>query len=175
MNVERLIVGELEENTYILSINNNVLIIDPGCSALKIIEKIGNKKVDGILITHRHFDHIGALDYLINYYNTSFYDYSNIKEGKNNINNFNFEVIYNPGHTSDSISFYFYEYEFLFSGDFIFKGTIGRTDLETGNMFDMINSIKKICKYNPKIKIYPGHGDYTYLEDEMKYNYYFNK
>ena len=58
--------------------------------------------------------------------------------------------------------------------DFIFKGSIGRTDFEDGNIDEMVNSIEKIKKYIDSIVLYPGHGDSTTLGYEKKYNYYFN-
>ena len=60
----------------------------------------------------------------------------------------------------------------MFTGDFLFEGTIGRVDLPGGSIEDMLNSIKKIKKLSPTIKIYPGHGDITTLKDELKYNKY---
>ena len=60
----------------------------------------------------------------------------------------------------------------MFVGDFIFKGTIGRCDLKGGNINDMKRSINLIKKYDKKIKLYPGHGDYTTLEYEMNNNLY---
>ena len=60
----------------------------------------------------------------------------------------------------------------MFTGDFLFKGTIGRTDLETGNIIIMKNSIEKIKKYSDNIEIYPGHGNKTTLEYEKKHNLY---
>ena len=62
----------------------------------------------------------------------------------------------------------------MFTGDFIFKDTIGRTDFSNSNNSDMINSLKKISEYS-NIKIYPGHGDITYLDNEIKMlEYYLN-
>ena len=58
MKVERLIVGDLEENCYILTKNNKTLIIDPGDESTKIINFCKNKNVIGVLVTHHHFDHI---------------------------------------------------------------------------------------------------------------------
>ena len=60
----------------------------------------------------------------------------------------------------------------MFVGDLIFKGSIGRTDLEGANEEDMINSLKKIIKFEENIKIYPGHGPSTYLNEEKKTNPY---
>ena len=63
----------------------------------------------------------------------------------------------------------------MFVGDFIFKGTVGRMDLEGGNVEDMNNSLKKIVSYPKSIKLYPGHGESTTLEDEINTNYYLKK
>ena len=57
----------------------------------------------------------------------------------------------------------------MFTGDFIFKSAIGRTDLPGGNYKEMLNSLRKIKKYNKNIKVYPGHGDFTYLYNEFDY------
>lgn len=160
MLIDKVVVGILEENTYILSINNDVIVIDPGDEYNKIKHYINSKNVVGVLITHRHFDHIGALD---NFNDILIYDKSNLNEGTHTLGNFNFEVIYTPGHKEDAITFYFKDYNVMFTGDFIFKGAIGRTDLPGGNMESMINSLNKMRGYNKDIIIYPGHGDKTTL------------
>ncbi len=171
MNIKTLKVGPLETNCYILTKDNNQLIIDPGDNSKEIIKNI-DKNLIGILLTHRHPDHIGALNTIKEYFNVKVYDKSNLKEGINKINNFQFEVIYNPGHTFDSISFLFNKD--LFSGDFIFKDSIGRTDLG-GNRIDMINSITKILNYSTDLIIYPGHGPKTILKNEIEMLDYFKE
>lgn len=170
MNIEIVKVGFLETNCYILSIQDHVLVIDPGDDYDKINEVINNRVIDGVLITHNHFDHIGALDM---FDSNLVYDFNNLKEGKITLGKFSFEVIYNPGHKEDSISFYFDD-KYLFSGDFIFYESIGRTDLKGGNMNDMINSIKNTKRYNDNVIIYPGHGISTTFSHEREYNEYFN-
>lgn len=154
MKVEIIVVGELLTNCYIVTINNHLYIIDPGDEASRIIDFIGGRRVDAILVTHNHFDHIGALKELENYYSL-----------EANTNVIDFEVIDTPGHTLDSKTFYNKEYNAMFDGDFIFKGTIGRTDLG-GKMSLMFESIEKILKYNHEITLYPGHGDKTTIEAE---------
>lgn len=162
MNIKTVVVGMLGTNCYIIENNNECLIIDPGDEFEKIINNI-NKKVVGILLTHRHFDHIGALKDIKSHYNVMVYDKNTIMEGNNKIGSFLFEVIYNPGHTMDSISFIFNDN--IFVGDFIFKGCIGRCDL--GGDFNLMKqSIINILKFNKNYKIYPGHGDITNLNDE---------
>lgn len=166
MEINKVIVGPLETNCYILVKDNKCLVIDPGDEYNKIKEVIGNKCIVGVIITHYHFDHIGAL----NYFDESLVlDKNNLEEKEYNINNFNFEVIYTPGHRDDCITIYFQKEKVMFTGDFIFKNGIGRTDLEGGNTFDMMNSLKKISKYSKDIKVYPGHGESTYLFEENLY------
>ena len=174
MNIESIKVGYLRCNCYILDIDGNVLIIDPGDESDNIIKKINNRKVVGIIITHHHFDHIGAVDSLIDKYHVKVYDKNNLSEGMNTIDRFNFEVIYTPGHKEDLITIYFKEDKCMFCGDFIFKDSIGRCDLSGGNTIDMMKSIDKIKKYDKGITIYPGHGEITTLRYEINNNPYFN-
>ena len=168
MTIKNVKVGFLQENCYILNIDDEALIIDPGDEYEKIKETLGTLKLKAILITHRHFDHIGALPY---FKNTKIYEYKNLEEKEYKIGKFKFDVIYTKGHTSDSITFYFKETKDMFTGDFLFKNAIGRTDLKTGNDIEMQKSIEKIKKY-PNVKIYPGHGETTTLEEEIKNNPY---
>lgn len=172
MEIKRVIVGNLETNCYVLIKNNKALVIDPGDDYDKIIEVVGNNKIEGVLITHNHFDHVGAL---YNFDQNIIYSYSNLEEKEYTISDFSFEVIYNPGHTSDSISYYFKDIESLFCGDFIFYESIGRCDLPTGNINKMKESIKKIKKYPKNIKIYPGHDISTTLNYEIENNIYFKE
>lgn len=80
---------------------------------------------------------------------------------------FNFKVIFTPGHSWDSKTYYFEEDKIMFTGDFIFKGTIGRTDLG-GSDKDMMKSLKMIMTYPDDIVIYPGHGEATNLGVEKQ-------
>ncbi len=174
MKVEILKVGYLQTNCYILTIENNILIIDPGDEYSKIKNKIKDKNLLGVLVTHRHFDHIGALKDIVNDYKVNVYDINNLKEEEYQVGKFKFKVIYTKGHTDDSITFYFYKDNFMFCGDFIFKDSIGRCDFENSSVIDMKNSINKIKTYSNNIIIYPGHGDKTTLKYEKENNFYFN-
>ena len=163
MKIDRVVVGDYKTNCYILSIDSDVLIIDPGDEYEKIIDKVYGKNILGILITHSHFDHVGALKY----FNNVVYDYYNLSEKNYNIGNFNFDVITTPGHTSDSICFYFKKENIMFTGDFIFKNAIGRMDLG-GDYVDMKKSLNKIKNYDDSITIYPGHGESSTLGEEKR-------
>lgn len=160
MDIKKVIVGPLETNCYIVSIDNECLIIDPGDEFSKIKEAVGDKKVVGCLVTHFHQDHIGSLEEVISKYEV---DINNSSSKK-----FDFEIIETPGHTNESRTFYFKKNNIMFTGDFIFKSSIGRTDLG-GNDKDMISSLEMIKSYPDDIIIYPGHGPNTTLEEEKKH------
>ena len=166
MDIKVIKVGPLETNCYILTINNESIIIDPGDDFNKIKKSIGTNKVIGCLVTHFHPDHIGALEEV-----ASFYD---IEINKPTYGEFEFEIIETPGHTFDSKTFYFKKNNTMFTGDFIFKSSIGRTDLG-GNDKDMISSLENFQKYDDNIIIYPGHGPKTTLGLEKKHFRFYYK
>lgn len=160
MDIKRIIVGPLETNCYLLTKDNECLIIDPGADFSLIKKAVGDKKVVGCLVTHFHQDHIEALEEVISYYD--------IEVNKPKYSNFEYEIIETPGHTFDSKTFYFKAINTMFTGDFIFYHSIGRTDLG-GNNKDMKNSLNTFKTYDDNIKIYPGHGESTTLGEEKKY------
>ena len=164
MEINIVKVGLLRTNCYILKNNKECLVIDPGDEYDKIEKVIGSSKVVGVIITHHHFDHVGALKY---FDKSLILDRNNLEEKEYNIGKFKFEVIYTPGHKEDLITLYFKKEKVMFTGDFIFKGTIGRTDLPGSDHEEMLNSLKKISKYDKDIIIYPGHGHSTLLGDEV--------
>ncbi len=174
MKIEVLHLGYLQTNCYFLIKGNKVLLIDPADEFEKIKNKLEGLNLVGVIVTHHHFDHIGALKEVVENYQVNLYDFSNMSEGINKIDDFEFEVIYTKGHTSDSITIYFKEEKVMFVGDFIFKNCIGRTDLPTGNYNEMIYSINRIKTY-PNVNVYPGHGDITDLEYEKKQNVFFKE
>ena len=169
MEIKKIKVGYIRTNCYILIENEDAIIIDPGDEYEKIKEKIKDLNIKAILITHYHFDHVGALT---NFKNVEIYDYKNTNK-RIKLKNFEFEIIETKGHTDDSVSFYFENENKMFVGDFIFQGTIGRTDLETSNHNEIIKNIEKIKKYPENTEIYPGHGNNTILKEELINNPFF--
>ena len=156
MIVKKLVVGNMQANCYIIENDDSCIIVDPGAEISKIKETI-TKEVKGVLITHSHTDHTGALGNIIHEYNVKIND---------KFDGFDYEIIDTKGHTSDSKSFYFPNEGIMFTGDFLFKDSIGRLDLG-GNNRDMINSLNKIVKYPLDTKIYPGHGEETTIFNEL--------
>ncbi len=165
----------------------------------RIIKKIDGDQVDAICLTHGHIDHISAVDLLVEKYKCPVYIFhleekllnnasmngslqffnipfvlkSNINyidEGLLKIGDFVLDVVHMPGHTGGHCV-YFYK-DVIFSGDLIFKGSIGRMDLATGNVNQMRSSLKKLLNYNGDYRICCGHGEETTLDFERKYNYY---
>lgn len=83
------------------------------------------------------------------------------------------EVIETPGHTEGGVCFYEREEAVLFAGDSLFNGSVGRTDLPGGSYKDLINSLQqKVVVLPGNVKVYCGHGPYTFIDDEKKYNPY---
>ena len=160
MHIKKIEVGPLDTNCYLIEIDDQIIIIDPGDDFDKIKNAIGNKKVIACLVTHFHLDHIGALEECLSYYGL---EINNLKKIPLKV-----EIISTPGHTNDSKTFYFKEENIMFVGDFIFKEAIGRTDLG-GNMNDMKESLINISQYPDNIKIYPGHGDSSTLGEEKNH------
>lgn len=177
MKIETIKVGYLKTNCYLIIKNQKCIIVDPGDEFEKIKNKIDTLKLNPIkvLITHHHFDHVGALDDIMKSYKIDMINFNNYKNDNEiiEIEDFKFKMIYTPGHKSDLITYYFFEENKMFCGDFIFKNDIGRFDLDTGNKEEMLESIKKIKNYPKNTIIYPGHGDITDLNYEINNNIYF--
>lgn len=172
MQIEKVVTGYLDENCYILKKNSTCLVVDPGDDYLKIKEAIGDNKVLGILLTHAHFDHVGALRNFLTKRSIKIFKKSIVQEQEYSIGDFTFDVIYTPGHSKDSICFYFKEDNCIFDGDFIFRDSIGRCDLPGGDINEMKESLNKISKYPKDIVLYPGHNEETTLGYEIDNNPY---
>ncbi len=93
-----------------------------------------------------------------------------LSSGSHSVGEFNFDIISVPGHTSCSIIFYFLEEKVMFTGDFLFRETIGITNTQLSNKKDMKKSLKKIKDYPDDTVIYPGHGKSSNLKHEKLYN-----
>lgn len=200
MKIERKQLGIYGANCYIISKNKETLIVDPGGDADEIIEYIdkNNLKPLAIILTHGHGDHIGGVNELISKYDLEVYinkkdeellldgeknlsiymplkkeitveEYKTFKSGEIlNINNYKIETIGTPGHTRGSTCFLIEKK--LFTGDTLFKGTVGRTDLYGGSE-NLLDSIKeKILVLDGDIEIYSGHGVESTIAEEIATN-----
>ena len=172
METEKIVTGLLDENCYVLKKNGTCLVVDPGDDYHKIKDVVGDDKVLAVLLTHSHFDHIGALRNFLTKRSVKIFKKSSVEEKEYQIGDFSFQVIYTPGHSKDSISFYFKEEKLMFVGDLVFKESIGRCDLPGGSEEEMQESLSKIKGYPVDVTLYPGHGDATTLDYEFSHNPY---
>ena len=168
--------GSKGNSTYVETKNHKILI-DIGTSSL-YVEKalkeinVNPSDIDVLLITHSHVDHIGALRNFLTKRSIKIFKRSNLEEKEYTVGDFKFNCILTPGHSKDSVTFYFKEENTMFIGDFIFKDSIGRTDLPGGSDIEMKESITKIKEYPNDTILYPGHYESTTLGYEKENNEY---
>jgi glyoxylase-like metal-dependent hydrolase (beta-lactamase superfamily II) len=182
------VTGDLKANCYILidDATQHAIIIDPGANFSAINKELIGTNPLLILLTHGHYDHIGAVSELKSAYkglivcigaadaellqdskkNMGYWSNQHIKSftedkllsGNDEINfcNSKIKTLATPGHTQGSTCYFING--LLFSGDTLFKGATGRTDLYGGNQSDLTQSINRLKKLNPQTIVYPGHG-----------------
>ena len=175
MTMERLIIGSLQTNCYILESNTIGLVIDPGAEPEKIIRAVSGFKIKLILATHRHYDHIDALTevkkatgaqaaiHLLDWvddFNLKLQDGQRIEFGNEQIT-----VLHTPGHTPGGCCFL--TGNDLFSGDTLFPGGPGNTSFSSDDEKTIYKSIReKLMKLPDEIRVYPGHGSDTTIGQE---------
>lgn len=201
MEIKKLVLGSFGVNCYILRLEKVNIIIDPGADFNIICSYFdkNNIKPDMIINTHGHYDHIGAVPELSGKYGIPFYIHkaeeeiitdpakncSSFIEGNElSLKTYNLittkdmeyftslgiEMMHTPGHTPGSMIIIVGSN--LFSGDLLFKGGIGRTDLPGGNSADIQESLASLKKLDGGLAVYTGHGEDTVLKEEFEENYY---
>lgn len=201
MNIKRIVVGVYAVNCYIVyNDNKNGFIVDPGGDSDDIIKFVDkeNIKLEFILLTHGHADHIGAVKIIKEKYDLPIYTSINEKDlledpilnlsksippfkdieliadrwlYDEEIIDFYGEKLYimeTPGHTIGSICILMDGV--IFSGDTLFRMSIGRSDLPTGSFDEIINSVKKIYNLKKDYRVLPGHGAESNLQFERENN-----
>lgn len=198
MEIEVITVGPLQVNCYLLKAEDGSgLIIDPGDDGKKIIDAVNSlgMRPAGILLTHGHVDHIRAVPETAAEFNipvslqpddeviynsprnevfpliTAADNLPPLSSVDDKIPGLQFDIIPTPGHTRGGCCYYFRRDNILFSGDTLFKGSVGRTDLEGGDSELLIKSITdKLLPLPPSTVIYPGHGPVTTIQQEITAN-----
>ena len=196
MLIKTLPVGQLETNCYVVTNENTLesVVIDPGDEANTILDYLESNRLRcaAIFLTHGHYDHVGAVAALREetgapvYMNPrddasravdahmtyrmqpgdKAYDEGDTVEAAGLV----FHVMATPGHTPGGVKLRCEDA--LFTGDTLFKGSCGRTDLPGGNMEQELNSLRRICELPGDYEVYPGHMDPSTLERERAFNYY---
>ena len=201
INIIKLSLGAYQTNTYIVHEKNakSCAVIDPGYQADTILKKVRalGLTVDAVLLTHGHFDHVGAVEEIVaatgcalwmserdwsqfpNPVTAYFYPIANCdfcevnfcEEGEEiSAGGLRFRVLDTPGHTHGSVCFRCGNA--LFSGDTLFAGSCGRTDLPGGSGKLLRQSLARLSGLEDDLYVYPGHGESTTLAEEKRYNPY---
>ena len=192
MNIKTLILGPLQVNCHILWETEKCLVIDPGFQperVMKTCDELG-LKIQAILLTHGHFDHVGGVKKIAEktgcqvflhpdelslppfitsgklYYTDTYAEGDEIT-----LAGMTFTVLHTPGHTPGAVCLHFGDH--LFTGDTLFAGSCGRTDLPGGSFATIKASLKRLASLPGNASIYPGHGEETTLETERQNNPYF--
>ena len=177
------------------------ILIDPADQGQQIYNALSKNgfTIQAILLTHGHFDHIWGANEVRSLAGVKMYAYEQEKELLNSeklnvskgagrpytveadvylkdgetltVADMTCKCIATPGHTAGSCCYYFEDAGILVSGDTLFQESVGRTDLPTGNMRTLMNSVKqKLFVLPDETKVYPGHGESTTIGYEKKHN-----
>jgi hydroxyacylglutathione hydrolase len=204
MDVRMFTVGPVAENTYLFRPDGSdrALIVDPGDEAEKLLGAIDGLgvKLDGILLTHTHFDHVGAVApvaeatgaevwvpeaeaFVLADINSfvpwpgfgpfESYEAEHKLEGGERLElaGFEIDVLATPGHSPGHVTFSLADEKAVFSGDVLFQGSVGRTDLPGGDWDTLLESIRTLVDTLPEdTTVYPGHMGVTSLGAERASN-----
>ncbi len=193
MEMEILELGILHTNCYIVwdETTRDGVILDPGGQAKKVINRLGQLElaVRGIVLTHRHFDHVGAVAKLRETYGCPVYlpegdvglpsnlagapipDAALYRDGDVlSFGSVTLHALCTPGHTPGSSCLRVGNW--LFSGDTLFRGSCGRTDFPGGDWQEMYRSLYRLGTLEGDLFVYPGHGPATTLAQERENNPY---
>ena len=191
MQVYTLPLGAYQTNCYIVANGDRCFVIDPGYEASRILAVLQEKglKAEAILLTHGHFDHVGAVRDLAGSLDCKVYIhegdlslppqftagalyYTDLYKGGITIEAAGLDVFirHTPGHTPGSVCLLCEDH--MFSGDTLFQGSCGRTDLPGGDWDTIVASLKRLGSLDKNYTVHPGHGMNTNLAFEKVYNPY---
>src|SRR5919106_1449603 len=204
MDVRMFTVGPVQENCFLFrrAGSDRALIVDPGEEAPKLLAAVEALGVElaGILLTHTHFDHVGAVAPVAQATGAEvwvpeiekgvlaninsfvpwpgfgpFEDYEaehTLKGGERlELAGFEIDVLFTPGHSPGHVTFSIPDEAAVFSVDVLFQGSVGRTDLPGGDWATLLESIRKLVEgHPPETTVYPGHMGITTLGAERATN-----
>lgn len=196
-------IEEQYSNTYLVGNEQEFVIIDPSVDIRNILyiirKRFSKSKLLGIILTHGHYDHFVSIEEVQKNFNVPVYISREDLPKLTNLNlscgfffgitslpkidnililpqelklgTLEFKIINTPGHTNGSVCLKIEDA--LFTGDTLFNDGVGRTDLPTGNVNKLNESLKLLMKLNDDLKVYPGHGPSSTIGYEKNYNYYY--
>lgn len=202
MELLRIVTGRLFTDTYLIIENNSAVVVDPGADFERIIDLLNKKnaRAEYVLITHGHFDHVGEV-HKFNELGAKVYiskiDYDILKDNDFDVDlglgqiavepftadvllhggetldllGHKFDVIATPGHSEGGLC-YMLDGKTIFSGDTLFRLTVGRADLKYSDMAALLRSLDKLLALDGDYDVLPGHGNPTTLDFERKNNPY---
>lgn len=207
LKVKKIVCNAFSENTYIVSLGRECMVIDPGCSnaketqAITLALKTHQLKPVGLLNTHAHIDHVMGLGWFAKHhqlqtiihpkeypvykiqpsvaeaYGLSLKDFPKTVRfwADQVLQTFEWagqtcRVIHTPGHSPGHVCYHWPQSNILFSGDCLFKDSIGRVDLPGGDAKAMNQSLRRLLQLPDSTVIYPGHGEATVLQQEKHSN-----
>ena len=205
MKVEKFVTGIISTNCYLV-INEDTkqaVVIDPAACPSYLMSHIKSEglKVEAILLTHGHFDHIMGIDGFLSEFDVPVYVHEDDADAMEDpaLNQFStytsgytfgkaqylrdrqtlelagytFQVIHTPGHTKGGCCYYVASEDVLFSGDTLFQNSVGRTDFVNSSTSDLVHSVReKLFLLPDDTMVYPGHMGETKIGHEKKYNPY---
>ncbi|WP_198146036.1 MBL fold metallo-hydrolase [Desulfonatronovibrio magnus] len=205
IEIRKFCLGALETNCYLLHNKAEAIAIDPGGDPLSLVAYLHENglKLVHILNTHLHFDHIQGNAALVSETNapvsapekdrylldtevggggfmgfpkTPSFSFQDLQEGDKEFLGVNCRILWTPGHTPGSVSFYFPDVDAVFVGDLIFYRSVGRTDFPGGNAQTLKESASnKIFTLPDNTVIYSGHGPESRVLDEKLHNPFFHE
>ncbi len=200
MNVASLTVGPLEENCHVLIHEGRAVMVDPGDEAERLLAALGDARLEAVLLTHTHFDHIGAVGPVARATGAPVWcprievavmrdpnayvpwpgfgpfeahEPEHLLDGGETLElaGLTFDVVNTPGHSPGHVTFSVRDQATLLSGDVLFRGSVGRTDLPGGDAPTLMRSIAALLeRFDDDTVVLPGHMGTTTLGAERATN-----
>ena len=188
IKVDCIPVGPIAANCYVVENleTGECLIVDPGDESERIIRLVGSRKPQAVLLTHGHYDHIGAVDAMCSHFDIPVYlhelEADKLSDAEKNLSTLfseaavqhtqprllhaderitlagiELEVLHTPGHSAGCVCYRLPDAQGMLTGDTLFANGYGRTDFYDGDFHQLYQSLRRLMRLTPKMVTYPGH------------------